>query len=221
MSNCLVTGAARGIGLELCRQLHGRGDTVWATCREASDELRALGGVRRIEGIDVTAPDAEERLTRALEGTKLDLVVHNAGMLAISGLDNLDVDGVRKQLEVNAIAPLRLTRALLGNLGTGSKVALITSRMGSIGDNTSGGAYGYGMSKAALNAAGVSLAIDLKPRGVAVVILHPGFVRTRMTGGTGGIDPDESVRGLLARIDATTLETTGRFLHTNGDSLPW
>lgn len=93
--------------------------------------------------------------------------------------------------------------------------------MGSIGDNSSGGQYGYRMSKAALNAAGVSLAHDLKPRGIAVVILHPGAVRTGMTGGRGMIEAEESARGLLKRIDELRIETTGRFLHQNGDVLPW
>ena len=90
-----------------------------------------------------------------------------------------------------------------------------------MGDNTSGGYYGYRMSKAALNAAGVSLAHDLKPLGASVVILHPGCVRTEMTRGHGPIDPDESVRGLLQRIEELKIETTGRFLHQNGDILPW
>ena len=128
---------------------------------------------------------------------------------------------MRAQFELNAIAPLLLTRALAPRLDPGAKVALITSRMGSIGDNGSGGYYGYRMSKAALNAAGVSLAHDLKPRGVAVVILHPGSVRTDMTGGHGMIDADESARSLLQRIDELRLETTGRFLHQNGEVLPW
>jgi NAD(P)-dependent dehydrogenase (short-subunit alcohol dehydrogenase family) len=132
-----------------------------------------------------------------------------------------DLDAVRAQFELNAIAPLFLTRALASRLHPGSKIALITSRMGSIGDNSSGRYYGYRMSKAALNAAGVSLAHDLKPRGVAVVILHPGSVRTEMTRGQGMIEPDESVRGLLQRIDELKIETTGRFLHQNGEILPW
>jgi NAD(P)-dependent dehydrogenase (short-subunit alcohol dehydrogenase family) len=142
-------------------------------------------------------------------------------MLLADSLEDVDRDGVLAQIELNAIAPLFLTRALAPRMHAGAKVALITSRMGSIGDNGSGGYYGYRMSKAALNAAGVSLAHDLKPRGVAVVILHPGSVRTAMTGGRGTIEPEESVRGLLRRIDELRLETTGRFLHQNGEILPW
>jgi NAD(P)-dependent dehydrogenase (short-subunit alcohol dehydrogenase family) len=125
------------------------------------------------------------------------------------------------QFRVNALAPLLLTRALLHRMAPHAKVALVSSRMGSIGDNSSGGFYGYRMSKAALNAAGVSLAHDLKPRGIAVAILHPGAVRTGMTNGQGSIDPEASARGLLKRIDELQLESTGRFLHVNGTVLPW
>ena len=123
--------------------------------------------------------------------------------------------------EVNSLGPLLITQALLGNLGEGSKVGIITSRMGSIADNDSGGSYGYRMSKAAVNAAGKSLAIDLKPRGIAVGILHPGWVRTDMTGRNGLIDANESAKGLLARMDELNLDNTGTFWHANGELLPW
>jgi NAD(P)-dependent dehydrogenase (short-subunit alcohol dehydrogenase family) len=116
---------------------------------------------------------------------------------------------------------LLITQALLGNLDEGSKVGIITSRMGSIADNDSGGSYGYRMSKAAVNAAGKSLAIDLKPRGIAVGILHPGWVRTDMTGRNGLIDANESAKGLLARMDELNLDNTGTFWHANGELLPW
>ena len=143
-------------------------------------------------------------------------------ILESTSLGALDAESLRRQFEVNAIAPLRLTRALLGHLGEGAKVILMTSRMGSIDDNGSGGSYGYRMSKVALNMAGKSLAIDLRPRGIAVALLHPGLVSTRMTGfSTQGISPEESVRGLLARIDALSLETSGSFWHANGQLLPW
>jgi NAD(P)-dependent dehydrogenase (short-subunit alcohol dehydrogenase family) len=138
------------------------------------------------------------------------------------GLEDLDAEAIRRQFEVNALAPLLLVRALLEQLPRGAKVALMTSRMGSIDDNSSGGSYGYRMSKVALNIAGKSLAIDLQPRGIAVAILHPGLVRTRMINfNPNGITPAESVRGLLARIDALTLETSGSFWHANGQVLPW
>jgi NAD(P)-dependent dehydrogenase (short-subunit alcohol dehydrogenase family) len=124
-------------------------------------------------------------------------------------------------MEVNAYGPLRVTQKLSPLLARGSKVALITSRMGSIGDNGSGGYYGYRMSKAALNAAGKSLAIDLAPRGVSVAILHPGMVKTAMTGSHGKVEPEDAARDLLARIDALGLDNTGTFWHANGEVLPW
>lgn len=220
MGISVVTGANRGIGLELARQLNARGAIVVAVCRKSSPELDALR-VRVECGVDVTAPAAWSRLAERLAHDDIDLLIHNAGVLFGDSLEDVDVDEVRAQFEINAIAPLFLTRALASRLHTGAKVALITSRMGSIGDNGSGRYYGYRMSKAALNAAGVSLAHDLKPRGVAVVILHPGSVRTEMTRGQGMIEPEESVRGLLQRIDELKLETSGRFLHQNGEILPW
>ena len=220
MSITLVTGANRGIGLELCRQLARRGNRVVAVCRSASPALEALGA--RIEaGVDVTDPDHVAGLASRLADQEIELLINNAGILRFDDLDSVDRAGVREQIEVNAIAPLMLTQALYRRFTPGAKLALVTSRMGSIADNTSGGRYGYRMSKAALNAAGMSLGRDLAPRGVAVVILHPGFVKTEMTGGQGMIDAAESAAGLLARIDELTLETTGRFLHMNGESLPW
>lgn len=220
MGVAVVTGANRGIGLELARQLKGRGASVVAVCRKSSPELDALG-VRVESGIDVTEPAARSKLAERLMHDDIDLLIQNAGVLLADSLEDVDVDKVRAQIELNAIAPVFLTRALAPRLHSGAKVALITSRMGSMGDNGSGRYYGYRMSKAALNAAGVCLAHDLKPRGVAVVILHPGAVRTEMTGGQGLIEAHESVSGLLQRIDELRLETTGRFLHQNGEVLPW
>jgi NAD(P)-dependent dehydrogenase (short-subunit alcohol dehydrogenase family) len=220
MGASVVTGASRGIGLELARQLKARGATVVAVCRKSSPELDALG-VRVESGLDVTEPAAWLELAKRLAHDDIDLLIQNAGVLLADTLEGVELAKVRAQFELNAIAPLLLTRALAPRLHAGAKLALITSRMGSIGDNGSGGYYGYRMSKAALNAAGVSLAHDLKPRGIAVVILHPGSVRTEMTLGHGMIEPDESVRGLLQRIDELRIETTGRFLHQNGEVLPW
>jgi NAD(P)-dependent dehydrogenase (short-subunit alcohol dehydrogenase family) len=221
MATVLITGANRGIGVEYCRQLKARGDTVVAVCRAPSPELEALG-VRIEAGVDLTAEAAVAGLVERLAGLPLDVLINNAGILERTGLEDLDVESLRRQFEVNAIAPLRLTRALLGQLHRGSKVILMTSRMGSIGDNSSGGSYGYRMSKVALCMAGKSLSIDLAPRGIAVALLHPGLVRTRMTGFSAqGITAEEAVQGLLARIDALTLETSGSFWHANGQVLPW
>ncbi len=220
MGVTVVTGANRGIGLELARQLKARGANVVAVCRKSTSELDALGV--RIESVgDLARPAAWSNLAERLANDEIDLLVQNAGMVVADNLADVGPDGVRAQFEVNAMAPLFLTQALAPRLHAGSRVALVTSRMGSMGDNGSGAYYGYRMSKAALNAAGVSLARDLAPRGIAVVILHPGAVRTGMTGGQGMIDAEESVRGLLQRIDELRLETTGRFLHQNGEVLPW
>lgn len=220
MSTWVVTGANRGIGLELARQLKERGEDVFAACRAPSPELDALG-VHVVAGVDVTSDGAGDAIARALGTRTIDVLLHNAGILVPESLDSLDVEAMRRQYEVNAIGPLRLTKALLPRLSRGAKIALVSSRAGSIGDNGSGGLYGYRMSKAALNMAGVSLARDLAPRGVAVAILHPGFIRTGMTGGAGNDDPPVAAKGLLARIDALTPATSGHFVHANGDELPW
>lgn len=220
MANVLITGANRGIGLELSRQLATRGDSVIAACRRCSPALETLG-VHVIEGIDVTSDESVAELARRLSGTDLDILINNAGILTSESLDDLDFDRMRRQFEVNSLGPLRVTAALRSCFGAGSKVAIITSRMGSIGDNTSGGRYGYRMSKAAVNIAGKSLAEDLKGDGIAVAILHPGFVRTEMTGQQGLIDPPESAAGLIARIDDLTVATSGGFWHANGEILPW
>jgi NAD(P)-dependent dehydrogenase (short-subunit alcohol dehydrogenase family) len=219
MQTCLVTGAARGIGLELCRQLQQRGEKVVAVCRRASAELRALD-CRVVEGVEVTDEAAIAGLAAQLAGERIDVLVNNAGILSRDSLNDLDFDGMRRQFEVNALGPLRVTRALLPNLDAGSKVAIITSRMGSIADNGSGGYYGYRMSKAAVNMAGVSLARDLRGRGIAVLLLHPGMVATEMTGGNG-IPVQQSAATLIARIDSLGLEQSGSFHHADGQPLPW
>jgi NAD(P)-dependent dehydrogenase (short-subunit alcohol dehydrogenase family) len=231
----LVTGANRGIGLELCRQLRARGDEVLAACRTPSKDLASLGAAV-LSGIDVTSKEAPTLLLRATEGKTLDVLLHNAGILAdktvdirlhdggnlvADSLDGIDEESMRQEFEVNALAPLRLTKALLPRLRRGSKIALMSSRAGSIGDNASGGLYGYRMSKAALNMAGMSLARDLAPKGILVAILHPGFIRTDMTGGEGNDDPPVAAKGLLARIDELSPATSGKFLHANGQELPW
>ena len=221
MTTYLVTGTNRGIGLEYCHQLKARGHEVIAVCRSPSPELDKLD-IQIETDVDLTSDAAVEKLVKRLNGKKIDALINNAGIVERISLDNLDFDSIRRQFEVNAIAPLRLTSALLPNLTSGSKVVLMTSRMGSIDDNTSGGSYGYRMSKVALSMAGKSLAHDLKPREIAVAILHPGLVKTRMTGFTdSGITTETSVKGLLARIEELNLDNTGTFWHSNGEILPW
>jgi len=219
MATYLVTGANRGIGLEYCRQIKQRGDNVIGVCRSISDELKDLG-VQIETDVDITSDSSVANLVKRLEGKQLDVLINNAGIIERVSLHNLDFDSIRKQFEVNAIGPLRLTHALLNNLKSGSKIIMMTSRMGSIDDNTSGGSYGYRMSKVALSMAGKSLSEDLKSKGIPVAILHPGLVQTRMTG-FSGITTEESVKGLLARIDQLNMENTGTFWHSNGEILPW
>ncbi|WP_087464666.1 SDR family oxidoreductase [Oleiphilus messinensis] len=216
----LVTGANRGIGLSFCRHYQARGWNVYGVCRNTSDALDALQ-INVVSGIDVSDPESITQLKQQLEGIPLDILINNAGILRNERLGSLNFSDMQQQFEVNTLGPLRVTEALMGNLSEGSKVALITSRMGSITDNTSGGYYGYRMSKAALNSAGVSLARDLAPKGIAVAILHPGLVGTEMIGGVGDLTPDEAAQRLIARIDELSLQNSGSFRHSNGDSLPW
>lgn len=221
MATYAVTGANGGIGTEYCRQILARGDEAIAICRTASDELKALG-CRVASGVDITSDRDVADLAERLKDTSLDVLINNAGLLERVTLDDLNFESIRRQFEINALGALRVTRALLPNLSAGAKLVLMTSRMGSIDDNTSGGSYGYRMSKVALSMAGKSLSHDLKPRGIAVAILHPGLVSTAMTGFTpSGITPETSVKGLLQRIDELTLENTGTFWHANGEILPW
>lgn len=221
MTFSVVTGANRGIGLALSAELVRRGHRVLAACRTSSPALGKLD-VEVAQGIDVATDAGVAALVAAVGSRSIDLLVNNAGILVWGDkLGGLDVAGIRRQFEVNALAPLRVTDALRERFGKGAKVALVTSRMGSIDDNSSGGAYGYRMSKAALNMAGKSLAVDLRDRGVAVAVLHPGMVKTDMIAGHGQVEPDVAAKGLLDRIEALTLATSGGFWHANGERLPW
>jgi len=220
MTTSVITGANRGIGLELARQLHARGDDIIAICRRSSADLDALG-VRIEPGVDVARAGAAADLAKRLQGARIDVLINNAGILRGENLGALNFDSITEQFEVNALGPLRVTAALTPLLADNAKVAIITSRMGSIADNSSGGYYGYRMSKAAVNAAGVSLARDLAARNIAVALIHPGMVATDMTG-KNGIPPQDAARGVLARINALSAETTGRFWHAGtGEELPW
>ncbi|AHK15645.1 SDR family oxidoreductase [Thalassolituus oleivorans] len=223
MANVVITGANRGIGLELARLYEARGDSVTAICREGNEEIEDIAD-QVIAGIDVTdeenLPKVVGMLHKLLDGP-VDILINNAGLFTNETVANMSLEGIRQQMEVNAIAPLNVTMNFLPLMTEGSKVANITSRMGSIADNTSGGYFGYRASKAALNAIGKSLAIDLKPAGVAVAQIHPGYVQTRMVGFTGDISPADAAAGIAARIDELTLENSGGFWHSNGQALPW
>lgn len=217
--NVVVTGCNRGIGLELCRIYKERGDQVFGVCRTLSDELEKLG-IEVIDGVDVSEESGIVRLKKALGDQPIDILLNNAGILRSDSFDSLDFDGMVEQFRVNSLGPLRVTQALVNNLHEGSKVAIVSSRVGSIGDNSSGNYYGYRMSKSAVNMAGMNLRHDLEPRGIAVALLHPGLVATEMTGGQG-IKPEDAANGLVARIDELNLENTGSFWHAEGYALPW
>lgn len=217
----VITGANRGIGLQLCTQYLALGFSVIAIVRQSSSELEQLKGVRILSGVDMSNMTDIERLGEKLKGEAVDILINNAGIFSNETLANMDFSAIEQQIQINAIAPVRVTHALLSNLKAGSKVAMVTSRMGSISDNGSGAYIGYRMSKAALNAAGVSLAHELKSRGVAVGLLHPGFVQTAMVNYAGDISPELSAQRLIERIDELNMDNTGGFWHSNGESLPW
>jgi len=249
MTVTVITGASKGIGLELVRQLAARGEHVFALVRKATSELAAVpGNVTTVEGVDVTSNEAMKTITDALGDIKVDCLINNAGayggqvpdgdplkMFAVQNIDSISPEIMREAFELNTVAPLRVTQAILPHMSSGSKVVIITSLMGSISDNTSGGSYAYRASKAAVNMVGKSLAMDLKPKGIAVGLVHPGAVKThfatddhskipvKMAASMKEIEP--SVRGVVEAIDATTLDSTGCFVHGNyGEGikpLPW
>lgn len=220
MNKVVITGCNRGIGLQLCTQYHARGDEVIGVCRTTSETLSALG-ICIIEGIDVSVVDDVAALAQELHGESIDILINNAGILRPDRLGSIDYDVMLEQFRVNTLGPLRVTEALLPNLRQGSRVAIVTSRVGSIEDNSSGNNYGYRASKTAVNMVGTNLRHDLEPKGIAVILLHPGYVRTDMTGGSGGTSPEESAKGLIERIDELDLENTGGFWHAEGYRLPW
>ena len=219
MTTVLVTGCNRGIGFELSRQYHARGDNVIGVCRNSNAELDALG-IRVINDVDVATDEGAARLSVELADTSVDIVINNAGILRSDTLDTVDFEGMLEQYRVNTIGPLRVILALRKNLHKGAKFGIVTSRVGSIEDNSSGNNYGYRCSKAAANMVGMNLRHDLAPQGVAVALLHPGLVATEMTGGRG-VSPEASARGLIARMDELTIETSGSFWHAEGYTLPW
>jgi NAD(P)-dependent dehydrogenase (short-subunit alcohol dehydrogenase family) len=172
--------------------------------------------------VDVATDAGVQILVQSLGSRRVDLLINNAGILVWGDkLGAVDWDGMRRQFEVNTLGPLRCTHALRDRFARGAKVAMITSRMGSIEDNSSGGVYGYRASKAALNIIGKSLAIDLAPQDVAVALLHPGMVKTDMVGDAGQVEPETAAAGLLARIDELNSSNSGGFWHANGSPLPW
>lgn len=225
----VVTGANRGIGLEIVRQCAARGDEVFAGARvpEHATKLLALrdasGGRVHVAHCDITDDDSVRAFAASVQGA-VDAVINNAGMMgAMTSLEALDFDDALRTYDTNALGPLRVTRAFLPHLRRGGtrKVLHVSTGMASIEDNTSGGAYAYRMSKAALNMAVRSMANDLRAEGVVTAVINPGWVQTDM-GGSGAPTPvAESVRGILARLDALGPEQSGSFLDWKGGTWPW
>lgn len=220
MKTAVVTGANRGIGLELVRGLQKQKFEVIGVCRKSSDELEEVAS-QVIDGIDVSSDQDMSVLKKALKGVSIDVLINNAGLLESTSISNFDFKSMERQFQVNALGPLRVTYALLPNINPNGRVLNITSRMGSIADNTSGGSYGYRMSKAALNIATVSLSHDLLQKDIAVGLVHPGYVKTEMTGFSGHLTPEESAKGILERLEELDFGTAGTFWHSNGEILPW
>ncbi len=224
-STIVITGANRGIGYAMAKICQQRGDTVYALCRQSSPLLDALN-VNVVEGVDVATQSGLDKAVSALKGLTIDLLINNAGILRNEQLNDLNRNTIVEKFNVNALAPLFLSHSFLGNLTSGSKIALITSRMGSVTDNTSGGRYGYRMSKAALNIAAVSLARDLAADNISVGIYHPGYVQTEMVNNTGDlsngdISAEVAATRLLGLMDNLTMADSGVFKHSNGETLPW
>jgi 2-glutathionyl-2-methylbut-3-en-1-ol dehydrogenase len=226
MATILVVGADRGIAYRIATQLHKRGDEVIAACLGDGDDLTRQG-IRVEPDVDVTSDSAVRRLADRLSASsaRLDWLLHVAGVLGLDELGAIDYNDVRRQFEINAIGPLRTVEALRDLLTDAAKVGIVTSRVGSLGDNGSGGMYAYRMSKAAANMATLNLHHDLSPVGVSVLALHPGMVATDLTKDFPGkhayIQPEEAAAGLIRNMDELTIKTSGRFQHSNGEYLPW
>lgn len=219
--NIVITGANRGIGLALVQQYVNHGDAVFAVCRTTSQALNNIKNITVIDGIDVVSHTDLARLSDSLAHTQIDILINNAGVLSEETLGKIDYTCVEHQFQVNAIGPLNTSEMLIKHLKVGSKIVLISSRMGSISDNSSGALYGYRMSKAALNAAGTSLAIDLKNKGISVGLFHPGFVQTSLVNHQGDISTTQAAQALVKRIEELNLHNTGSFRHSNGQTLAW
>jgi len=220
----VVTGANRGLGLELCRQLKQAGAQVIGTARDPQGaiDLRALE--IRVEALDVADAESVAAFAQRLGDTSVDLLINNAGVGgAGEGISELDIDDAERKFQINSLGPIRVTQALMPHLrrGKGRKIAHVSSRMGSISDNGEGGYYGYRISKAALNMFNRSLAVELVGQGFVCVVLHPGWVRTRMGGSSAPQSPEASARGLLRIINRLRRQDTGRFIDYTGAEIPW
>ena len=220
----VVTACNRGLGLEFARQLSGRGDRVIATARdpESATELKRLDV--EVVQLDVADAASVDRLAAALAEEPVDVLINNAGVgVHSTPLEELDFAEMEHFFAINSIGPLRVTRGLLPALrcGADKQIVNVTSRMGSIEDNSSGAAYSYRASKAALNMVTRSLAVDLGPEGFTCAVLHPGWVMTDMGGGSAPVAPEDSIAGMLRVIAALSAEDNGEFYDFTGARVPW
>ena len=220
----LITGANRGIGLELARQYAAGGWQVIGTARRP-DDARALRDTGAdVVQLDVTDQQSVDRLAGSLEGRALDLLINNAGILPLMWtLEDVDIEQFNQILAVNTAGPVRVTKALLPNLCAGKMKTLVnvTSNLGSIGENAGGGFYGYRESKAALNMFTRSLAADLGPEGFTCIVMHPGWVKTDMGGSSAPVEVQDSAAGIRRVIDALTPNDNGTFWTFEGDQMAW
>lgn len=220
----LITGANRGIGLELAKQFEEKGYTVIGTVRnpDTAEKLKSLGV--RVEQLDVTHPESVASLVKKLKDTPLDILINNAGIFLGRGdkLQDLDFAEVEETFSVNSIGPLRVTHALLPNLmkGKEKKIVNISSQLGSIKNNT-GGMYAYRASKAALNQINRTLSLELGPEGFTCLVIHPGWVQTDMGGSMATYTPVKSVQGIISVITQTNQNSNGKFYDLHGNELPW
>ncbi|MEE9162524.1 MAG: SDR family oxidoreductase [Candidatus Neomarinimicrobiota bacterium] len=232
MRRVFITGSSRGIGLGLVRHSLARGDRVFASCRSPEqafqlNELQQEHGDRlTVLPLDVTDPAAIQSAAATVGGLAegLDILYNNAGVGGgENDLGHVDGEDLVQTFRVNSVGPLLVSQALLPLLRKGDRpvIAGITSRMGSIDDNGSGGYYAYRASKAALNMVTTSLAVDLSTAGIIAVVLHPGWVRTDMGGKHARISVDKSVKGMLKVVDGLGKGDSGRFLAWDGEEIPW
>jgi NAD(P)-dependent dehydrogenase (short-subunit alcohol dehydrogenase family) len=222
----VVTGANRGLGLELARQLSAREDTVIATARdpETATDLNALGGNTRVEALDVETPKSIAAFARRLKGAAVDVLFHNAAVgIAGPAVEQVSAEELESHFRVNAIGPLLLTQALLPNLRAGERrlVVAMSSGLGSIEENTSGGWVAYRVSKTALHQLMKTLSAELSKEKLTFVLISPGWVRTRMGGQDAPLSPEESVRAVLKVVDRLTPKDSGRFFNERGREIPW
>ncbi|MBK8907998.1 MAG: SDR family oxidoreductase [Rhodospirillales bacterium] len=228
MPTCLITGANRGLGLEFARQYAADGWDVIATSRSLvyADDLKSIEGKVELHALDVTDFARVEALGQSLRDRPIDVLINNAGVHGDpteAAFDDLDYRTWAEVMRINVMAPLKMSAVFVEQVAKSrqKRIATLSSKMGSMGENTSGGTYIYRSSKAALNAVMRSLALDLKSRGIALVILHPGWVRTDMGGPHGLLDPPESISGMRRVIAELNVENTGRFVNYDGSEVPW